>query len=130
MLLVLGLVWGRTVATALFSPADPEDKELIQHGAAIYAAECAVCHGAGLEGQPAWREPLADGRLRAPPHDASGHTWHHGDAQLFEIVKHGGRSPRSDMPAFAARLSDEEIWATLAFIKSRWPSEIRARQPR
>ena len=28
----------------------------------------------------------------------------------------------SDMPAFGDRLSDDEIWAVLAFIKSRWTS--------
>ena len=32
------------------------------------------------------------------------------------------------MPAFGQTLSDAEIWAVLAFIKSRWPEEIRARQ--
>ena len=30
-----------------------------------------------------------DGRLPAPPHDESGHTWHHPDAQLFAITKYG-----------------------------------------
>lgn len=28
----------------------------------------------------------------------------------------------SDMPAFGGRLSDEEIWAVLAYIKSHWTS--------
>jgi mono/diheme cytochrome c family protein len=32
------------------------------------------------------------------------------------------------MPAFGQTLSDEKIWAVLAFIKSRWPEETRARQ--
>jgi mono/diheme cytochrome c family protein len=32
------------------------------------------------------------------------------------------------MPAFGDRLGDREIWAVLAFIKSRWPAEIRAVQ--
>jgi hypothetical protein len=27
-------------------------------------------------------------------------------------------------------LTDDEIWAVLAFIKSRWPSPIRAEQAR
>jgi len=32
------------------------------------------------------------------------------------------------MPAFGEQLSDREIWAVLAFIKSRWPEDVQARQ--
>jgi mono/diheme cytochrome c family protein len=32
------------------------------------------------------------------------------------------------MPAFGNVLTDAEIWAVLAYIKSRWPTEIRERQ--
>jgi mono/diheme cytochrome c family protein len=34
------------------------------------------------------------------------------------------------MPAYKDTLSDREIWAVLAYIKSRWPEEIRERQAR
>ena len=34
----------------------------------------------------------------------------------------------SDMPAFEGVLTDEQIAAVLAFIQSRWPSDIRSRQ--
>ena len=34
------------------------------------------------------------------------------------------------MPGFAATLSDTEIWAVLAYIKSTWPADIRAAQER
>jgi mono/diheme cytochrome c family protein len=30
------------------------------------------------------------------------------------------------MPAFGEQLSDDEIWAVLAYIKSSWPPEIQA----
>ncbi len=32
------------------------------------------------------------------------------------------------MPAFESVLSDDEIWTALAFVKSRWPAELQARQ--
>jgi mono/diheme cytochrome c family protein len=69
----------------------------------------------------------------APPQDSTGHTWHHPDAALFEIVKRGpaALAPagyESDMPGFADTLSDAEIRDVLAYIRSRWPAEIRARQ--
>ena len=108
----------------------PQDADLVALGEKVYAAECAVCHGADLGGQANWRERRADGRLPAPPHDESGHTWHHPDAQLIELTKRGiaamvGGGYESDMPAYENVLSDEEIVAVLSYIKSRWPDEVR-----
>jgi mono/diheme cytochrome c family protein len=116
------------------SDADGTDQALVKLGQAVYAGRCAACHGVSLEGQPNWRERLPNARLPAPPHNAQGHTWHYTDRQLFDITKNGasGVLPgyESDMPGFAGVLSDREIWATLAFIKSTWPPDIRARQAR
>lgn len=106
--------------------ADPGDATRVALGERIYARHCASCHGVKLEGQPDWRRRLANGRLPAPPHDESGHTWHHPDRMLFSITKSGLVPPHapagyeSDMPAFGGTLSEDEIWAVLAFIKSRW----------
>jgi len=115
--------------------ADPHDVKQVLRGKAVYGEHCAACHGANLEGQPDWRRKLPTGRMPAPPHDASGHTWHHPDGVLFGIVKDGlvpGKyAPpgyESDMPAFGGRLSDEEIWAVLAYVKSTWPEKIRQAQ--
>lgn len=114
----------------------PEDRRLLALGQKIYAAQCAACHGQRLEGQPNWRERGADGRLPAPPHDASGHTWHHPDEVLFRITKYGVvkaanlKNYESAMPAYEDRLSDEEIVAVLSWIKSTWPPDIRARVDR
>lgn len=107
----------------------------IERGRAIYAQHCAACHGAKLEGQPDWRTRRPDGKLPAPPHDASGHTWHHDPETLFRIVKQGiaalaGPGYQTDMPAYAGVLSDEEIRAVLAYIRSTWPESVQARQPK
>ena len=96
-------------------------------GKQIYVQHCASCHGLKLEGAPDWRKPLANGRMPAPPHDDNGHTWHHPDEVLFGITKNGiaAYAPpgyQSDMPAFAGKLSDDQIWAVLAYIKSHWHS--------
>jgi len=106
------------------------DDAVLAVGAAIYADHCASCHGANLEGEPAWEFRRPDGRLPAPPHDETGHTWHHTDAQLFFMTKYGvaalvGEGYESDMPAYAGILDDPQIVAVLAYIKSRWPEEIR-----
>ena len=115
--------------------ADWRDAGQVARGKQVYADHCAACHGANLEGQPNWRERRPDGKLPAPPHDASGHTWHHSNAQLFDITKRGtaalaGPGYQTDMREFGTVLSDAEIWAVLAYIKSTWPPEIRARHDR
>jgi mono/diheme cytochrome c family protein len=114
------------------SPADPGNAAQVARGQAVYQRHCASCHGANLEGQPDWRRRLPNGRLPAPPHDDTGHTWHHADDLLFRITKHGLVPPlapegyQSDMPGFASVLPDDDIWAVLAFIKSRWSREVLA----
>lgn len=112
---------------------DPSDAALVADGRRIYRAACANCHGEALEGQPGWQNRKADGRLPAPPHDPSGHTWHHPDEVLFRLTKYGPAALLNDpayptdMPGFADSLSDREILAVLSYIKSTWPQDIRAR---
>lgn len=110
----------------------PGDPQVVSSGRDLYMTHCASCHGADLEGQPDWRSPGPDGRLPAPPHDETGHTWHHTDQVLFELTKHGvaafvGPDHDSAMPAFDGVLSDTEILAVLSFIKSRWRERIQRR---
>jgi mono/diheme cytochrome c family protein len=111
--------------------AGPE-AAVIAQGRNLYLQYCASCHGRNLEGQPNWQTRLENGRLPAPPHDASGHTWHHSDEVLFRIVKEGlgaiAPGYESDMPAFGGVLSDAEIEAILTYIKSTWPQREREYQ--
>ena len=104
----------------------------IERGEALYATSCASCHGTNLEGQADWKRRLDSGRMPAPPHDESGHTWHHSDRDLFTMTKRGVDALvpgyESDMPAFGGALSDAEITAVLAYIKSRWSERERVFQ--
>jgi len=137
-----GIAFAAVTALSLFLwPRDqgasvrlvPQDTAVVAQGARLYATHCAACHGAELEGEPDWRVRRPDGTLPAPPHDETGHTWHHPDWQLFQLTKHGlpveigGEPYRSTMPAYAHVLSDAEVIAVLSFIKSRWPADVRAR---
>ncbi|AKO98364.1 MAG: c-type cytochrome [Marinovum algicola] len=108
------------------------DEAEVARGATLYAETCAACHGAALEGAEDWRGRNEDGSFRAPPHDETGHTWHHADAQLFAITKFGteevtGGAVVSDMQGFGEVLTDDEIRAVLAFIKAQWPERVIAR---
>jgi mono/diheme cytochrome c family protein len=66
--------------------------------------------------------------MPAPPHDATRHTWHHSDEELFTITKYGmsavDRGYQS-MPAFKRLLSDDQIRAVLVFITSTSPQKER-----
>lgn len=122
--------WGTSRTDPAASPATEAD---IAAGAQLYADNCASCHGANLEGQPDWRTPNEDGSLPAPPHDETGHTWHHGDGVLFDYTKLGGKAAlarqgvelNSGMPGFGDMLSDQQIRDTLSYIKSTWPARQR-----
>ena len=107
-----------------------KDAAVLDLGRVVYAENCASCHGVALEGQANWRQRDADGYLPAPPHDETGHTWHHPDAYLFLMTKYGieemiGKTYPNNMPAYKDKLTDEEILAALSYIKSTWSSQIQ-----
>ena len=132
--------WLPLLTLIVSSPA-LADHELLNRdlvaGERLYQQQCASCHGANLEGQPNWRSRNDDGTLPAPPHDASGHTWHHDSQLLFEYTKLGGQGAlevrgiddfNSGMPAFDGVITDDEIWDILAYIRSTWPEELQEAQ--
>ena len=109
-------------------PTLTASQEELALGQQLYEANCAACHGVEGEGQANWRSPDANGRYPAPPHDDTGHTWHHPDQLLHQIVTHGGQMENSGMPAFGEQLTAEEIDAILSYIKTFWTAEQRATQ--
>lgn len=123
-------VFAPQTAVAFFHDSD------LRNGQTLYATNCASCHGANLEGQADWRSPGPDGIYPAPPHDATGHTWHHADRVLSDYVTLGGAAALarsgvtfdSGMPGFGDLLTADEIDDILAYIKSTWPAVERAFQ--
>jgi mono/diheme cytochrome c family protein len=120
--------WLLAAPRAGFASADQ-----VARGGEVYAGFCAACHGANLEGQPDWKRPGPNGRYPAPPHDPSGHTWHHSDTVLAQIIYWGtaavvGNGYESDMPGFKDILSEDDILAVLSYIKSTWPEREAAFQ--
>jgi mono/diheme cytochrome c family protein len=115
------------------APGDPSDEDQVAFGGRVYGRICAHCHGADLDGQLGWQQPMKDGTRLAPAHNTEGDTWHHSDETLFEVVKYGGdvlkpEGGASRMPAFEDKLTDHEIWSVIAYIKSSWPTELRETQ--
>ncbi|MEX2532910.1 MAG: cytochrome c [Nitriliruptoraceae bacterium] len=100
------------------------DPEVIARGERLYAASCVRCHGGPTGGQ------ISD---IPPRHNAQGHTWHHGDCLLADIVLDGlpprqGATGNEVMPAFRGKLTDAEIEAILTYVTTWWTDEQRASQ--
>lgn len=106
-----------------------QDADAVALGETLYGEHCAACHGADLEGQEDWQIRLANGRMPAPPHDETGHTWHHPDALLFAITAYGseaviGGGYESDMAGFIDVIGEDGVLAVLGYIKSTWPDDV------
>ena len=139
--LVLGVILvGFGVGLAAFNIAGSKAAEITMNGRPVseaelalgqevYETQCAACHGLEGEGQPNWKQPNAEGIYPAPPHTSEGHTWHHSDTQLLEIIAAGGSMPNSAMPGYADILTEEERVAVLAYLKTFWgPRESEFQQ--
>jgi mono/diheme cytochrome c family protein len=94
-------------------------------GAAIFAANCATCHGELAQGLAAdWQARLPDGSYPPPPLNGSAHAWHHPLAQLLQVIETGGIPYGGNMPPFAGQLDRDAMLAAVAFFQSQWSEEI------
>ena len=116
------------LTTQAIPPVPELDPGRVAAGEALYQEHCASCHQADLSGETDWQIPKDDGTYKAPPHDSTGHTWHHSDRFFLEIVRDGNPDPIATMPTFGDRLSDEDITSILEFLKSHWGPDERAVQ--
>ncbi len=121
--LIFALASGILVGCSSVPPTATPTSERLALGRRIYDQNCASCHGAQGQGQypDAPYKPDQAGLIGAPPHNSSGHTWHHADGLLLDIVRNGlivkGFQP---MPAFGDKLSAAEIGAVLDYIRTWW----------
>jgi len=137
-LFLIGLL--AIVLAACSTPTDVEqfiatNPDAYKLGQTVYEQNCAACHGTNGEGQlpdnPRQRDET--GRYGAPPHNENGHTWHHDDDLLYQIVHEGGMGNPEDfypMPAFGETLAIEQIEAVIFYIKTCWTEEQRQNQAR
>lgn len=126
-IMALGLRGGGASAPAApgaVGTPNPGDAQLTARGREVYAATCAVCHGATLAGHPAWTVGAGEGL--APPLDASGPSPGKSTVQLVAITRDG---TAAGMPGYGGTLSDEDLRAVVSYIVSTWPPEARAAQP-
>lgn len=99
-----------TVSPASGVMASGNLENVLSRGAELYVANCQICHG----------DRQGNGvTLGAAPHNESGHTWHHPDAQLKETI-FNGKMGLGLMPPFKDKLTEGEVDAILSYIKTWW----------
>ena len=100
------------------------DPQRYTRGLKLYQQHCAACHGRQGEGAPNWRERDAEGHYKPPPLNGSGHTWHHPQRVLMDIIRNGTIRLGGKMPAWKDTLTDDEIKLILYWSKAQWPKEL------
>ncbi len=113
-------------------PITRDSELMITRGKIIYQNNCISCHQVNLVGVENWKELDEDGHRKSPPLNGTGHTWHHDDATLHNIIKYGlvklVKNYQGKMLGFEDKLKDKDIDSVLAYIKSFWPDDIYQHQ--
>jgi putative copper resistance protein D len=116
--LIVGLwVAGQAMAldaypTTYLRPAVPYQALSIANGSRLYQVHCAVCHGVAGYGDG----PAAAALNPRPANLTAKHTADHTVGDLFWWLSHGIKG--SAMPGFHDRLSEEERWDLINFLRT------------
>lgn len=109
------------------SLADAENRKQVELGEQTYQQNCLACHGLKLKGKPSWEVESA--KQAGIPLSADGTTWHLSDRHLFDAIATGQRIKAGTTKqihdtaygkAQGGPLSDQEIWALIAYFKTTW----------
>jgi copper transport protein len=111
-----------TPGLTLTNPFLPDESSL-QIGQQVFAEHCAVCHGEAGRGDG----PAAAGLSLKPPDYGNGHLDIHTDGDIFYWIQNG-ISQGSPMPAFKDRLTDDQIWNVVNYVR-RLRNEAGTSQP-
>lgn len=115
-----GAVLGATAALIACGTPQPALSPEAERGRQRYLQLCMGCHGEAATGR--------GGLPAAANHGPQGHTWHHGDAQLIDIVLGKLNYPDRRMPSFAGMLAEQDVRDIIDYLKTTWTPEQRTAQ--
>lgn len=98
--------------TSFYAPAEPYDAASVVKGAALYAENCAACHGASGRGDG----PAAAGLPTRPADLTGAHLFAHSPGDLFWWIGHGRGN--GAMPGFGTILSPQQRWDLVNFLRA------------
>jgi mono/diheme cytochrome c family protein len=121
---VVGLAGSAAVAAQAPAPLKNPvavTPESIAAGKTLYTRTCAPCHGTSGEGGP------GNDLIPAAP-DLTDAMWDHGstDGDIFNNVRNG-IGPEFNMTPFKDRLSDDDIWNVVNYVRSLAKKSASAR---
>ena len=95
------------------------DKGVIQEGSKLYAQSCASCHGSsgmgnGEAGKDLNPSPALLAYMIQMPMAV--------DEYMLWTISEGGDPFGTDMPAFKDKLTENEIWKVITFMRAGFPS--------
>jgi mono/diheme cytochrome c family protein len=104
--------------SAVHDPS-PDTKAKLRRGRMVFERNCSSCHGwngqGGGPGAFALVPAPADLEwLRNTPKERA-------DPYIYWTISEGGREFESDMPAFKNKLSRNDLWAVIAYIRAGMP---------
>lgn len=99
--------------TSFYAPAEPYTAPSVARGGALYADNCALCHGATGRGDG----PASAGLTIRPANLTEQHFFGHNPGDLFWWISRG--MDEGAMPGFADVLSPNQRWDVINFIRAR-----------
>ena len=133
LLIILSFIFINQISYAhSHFPITRDSTLMIARGKIIYESYCVSCHQVNLVGAENWKGLDEDGHRKAPPLNGTGHTWHHDDATLHNIIKYGlakiVKNYDGKMIGFGDKINNKQVDSVLSYIKSHWEDEIYERQ--
>ena len=103
----------KSAGKALKNPVKSSPQS-IEAGGKVYQASCTPCHGATGKGDGAVAK-----NLTVKPSDLTDPKWDHGstDGEIFVNIR-DGIGPQMKMKAFKAKISDQDIWNIVNYLRS------------
>jgi len=128
LILISFILISETSYSHIHFPITRDSALMIARGKIVYEGNCISCHKVNLIGAENWKVLDKDGHRKAPPLNGTGHTWHHDDASLHNIIKFGlakiVKNYEGKMIGFGDKINDKQIDSVLSYIKSHWEDEI------
>jgi mono/diheme cytochrome c family protein len=121
----VAMAWGVPAPYAQASNPLERSSATVRRGAKVYAAHCVSCHGPSGQGDG------KAGRNLSPP--AGNLAWlaqlpaSRWDPYIYWTVIEGGSAFGTAMPAFKDALSNDDIWAVIAYVEARLPPKPKSR---
>ena len=112
----LGLLLVDAYPTSFFTSPTEFAATAITHGARLFAADCAACHGVDGRGDGGMAKALP----LQPADLTAAHFWAHTPGDLYWYIGNGFKAldGSTAMPGFSGKLSSEAIWDLIDYLRA------------